>query len=288
MVVVDAFPFFNELDLLEIRLNELDTIVDLFVITECVVTHSGKEKPLHFAENSSRFTKFKHKIVHQIVDSVPLGLSGFERDWFQRDAAKPLLNDILGKGDFLIYGDVDEIPNSRALAQAREQLSHQKPIAYMAQDLYYYYVDLREISGMLLSNVGEFPGIRDRKWLGTTISLWSFAQSKKLSQMRGPGIEVNSFRVQDGGWHFSYVGGSSGTDALFRVKEKLEASAHQELNTRFNRWRLKKRLASGKDIFHRRNARFASADNLECLPEFLRENVGRFGHLFTPESGLSI
>jgi beta-1,4-mannosyl-glycoprotein beta-1,4-N-acetylglucosaminyltransferase len=33
-MVYDVFPFLNELDILEIRLNELDPVVDLFVLTE--------------------------------------------------------------------------------------------------------------------------------------------------------------------------------------------------------------------------------------------------------------
>ena len=34
-MIYDIFPFFNELDLLEIRLNILDKHVDYFVIGEC-------------------------------------------------------------------------------------------------------------------------------------------------------------------------------------------------------------------------------------------------------------
>ncbi|DAB19112.1 TPA: glycosyl transferase GT17 family protein, partial [Candidatus Gastranaerophilales bacterium HUM_19] len=33
-MIYDCFPFFNELDVLEIRLNVLYDIVDYFVITE--------------------------------------------------------------------------------------------------------------------------------------------------------------------------------------------------------------------------------------------------------------
>lgn len=33
-MIYDTFMFFNELDLLEIRLNELDKVVDTFVLVE--------------------------------------------------------------------------------------------------------------------------------------------------------------------------------------------------------------------------------------------------------------
>ena len=51
MKIYDCFNFFNELDLLEIRLNTLKDSVDYFVIVESNVTHSGQFKPLYYEEN---------------------------------------------------------------------------------------------------------------------------------------------------------------------------------------------------------------------------------------------
>ena len=44
-MVIDCFLFFDEIDLLEIRLNELKDVVDVFVLTESPYTFTGKEKP---------------------------------------------------------------------------------------------------------------------------------------------------------------------------------------------------------------------------------------------------
>ena len=46
--VFDCFPFYNELDLLEIRLNILNDVVDYFVLTESTRTFTGKPKPLYY------------------------------------------------------------------------------------------------------------------------------------------------------------------------------------------------------------------------------------------------
>ena len=46
--IYDTFLFFNELDLLEIRLNVLHDVVDHFVIVECTKTYQGNDKPLYF------------------------------------------------------------------------------------------------------------------------------------------------------------------------------------------------------------------------------------------------
>ena len=46
MKVYDCFTFFNELDLLEIRLNELDNVVDYFVLVESKRSFQNKPKEI--------------------------------------------------------------------------------------------------------------------------------------------------------------------------------------------------------------------------------------------------
>ena len=45
-MIYDCFAFFNELDLLEIRLNALDEVVDRFVLVEATRTFQKKEKQI--------------------------------------------------------------------------------------------------------------------------------------------------------------------------------------------------------------------------------------------------
>ena len=49
--IYDCFLFFNELDLLEIRLNVLNDYVDYFVLVEATQTFTNKDKPLYYKEN---------------------------------------------------------------------------------------------------------------------------------------------------------------------------------------------------------------------------------------------
>ena len=65
-MIYDCFSFFNELDLLEIRLATLDRVVDRFVISESNFTHRGIPKPLYYKDNESRFAKFRSKIIHVV------------------------------------------------------------------------------------------------------------------------------------------------------------------------------------------------------------------------------
>ena len=73
MKVFDVFLFFNELDLLEVRLNLLYPFVDHFVINEATKTFSGLDKPLYYLENKDRFEKFQDKIIHKYFQ---MGLDG--------------------------------------------------------------------------------------------------------------------------------------------------------------------------------------------------------------------
>ncbi len=277
--VYDVFPFFNELDLLDIRLNHLNDIVDFFVITEAKMTHAGNSKPLYFQNNKQLFASFEHKIIHHVVEDFPEGLTTFERDWFQRNAAKEILEKLLRPDDIFIYGDVDEIPSRLGLLTAIDNIHRGAVINHLAQDLFYYFLNLEEISGTLLSNMGEFPDEENKKWLGTTVSKWSYSREFTPTGLRDREHVGRSIRIADGGFHFSYVGGPSPTPADVRVRAKLRESAHQELNV----WRtnsfLKGRLSRGKDIFGRRGARFKRRNNLNYLPQYVLDNLQKFESL---------
>ncbi len=121
MKVYDCFPFFNELDLLEIRLNELNDIVDYFVLVEAERTFQNNSKPLYYlnASDEDRFSKFKDKIIHVVLS---------EDEFVDVDVtARPNVNEkyqwemCVHKGlvsadddDWILMGASDEIINSTA------------------------------------------------------------------------------------------------------------------------------------------------------------------------------
>ena len=43
-MLIDAFIFFNEKELIELRLKYLNSIVDYFVVIEANITHQGKKR----------------------------------------------------------------------------------------------------------------------------------------------------------------------------------------------------------------------------------------------------
>ena len=280
--IFDVFPFFNEIDLLEIRLNELDSFVDFFVITEASTTFSGLEKPYYFEDFRNKFKKFESKIIYQKVPNVPENLGPFERDWFQRDEAKKILEKHISSEDYIIYGDVDEIPQPDAIKNAIEQLHGGTEIAHMAMDLFYYYLNLVEVSGTLPSYTGEYPGIKSKKWLGTSVSRWEYASRFTMTQLRNPEHKEKGVRISNGGWHFSYIGGHEIDLPIDRIMRKIEGSAHQEFNNPKVIKKVKKRLDKNKDVFGRRKSKFIKLQDTKHLPKYIQNNISKYQHLILP------
>ena len=83
-MIIDCFPFFNELDLLEIRLNVLNDVVDKFVLVEASKTQSLIDKPFYFEENKDRYSKFLDKIIHVKITDYPKK-DGWAMENYQRN-----------------------------------------------------------------------------------------------------------------------------------------------------------------------------------------------------------
>ena len=58
MKIIDCFTFYNEIELLNYRLNILNEFVDFFVLVESTHTHVGKPKDLYFEKNKEKFHDF--------------------------------------------------------------------------------------------------------------------------------------------------------------------------------------------------------------------------------------
>src|SRR5712692_10307059 len=110
-MIYDCFPFFNELDLLEIRLSELAGVVDRFVLVESTRTHTNQPKPLYYHENRTRYSQFSSKIVHIVVEDMPGGENAWVRENHQRNC---IIRGLSGCGDddTILVSDVDEIPRA--------------------------------------------------------------------------------------------------------------------------------------------------------------------------------
>ncbi len=222
MKIFDCVPFFNEFEQLRLRIALLEDLVDHFVVVEAHQTHTGKPKPLYLSESGDAALLQHPKLVVRAVD-LPVGESHWEREQYQRDALGAVLKDLgAGAGDMVLVSDVDEIPAPAAVRRAAAVLAAaaQRTILVFEQRLFYFRLNF------------ELVWSHKLPWLGTAASL--YGQTKSVNGLRTTARRIRGrhaqgydrgarvFRLPEGGWHFSYLGG----DEAFR--DKLAAFAHQE------------------------------------------------------------
>lgn len=270
-MIIDAFPFFNELDLLEIRLNELDPVVDYFVLVEATVTHSGFSKPLYYGEHMCdyRFLPFGNKIIHVVVDDMPMekdeieqAISPQDRAWmesgyqvednwvrerYQRNAMMRVLKDF-APDDIIIIEDADEMVRPEIVAKLPEILVDGSNA--VEQVLHTYYFNWK---------------CTNMPWWGTKILRNKFVDNPSEHRFHTPASKY----IYDGGWHFGFMGGA---DA---IKAKLQAYAHQEFNTDSVFDGINELLKNQKDALGRLyQYKIVPID--ETYPAYIRNNVERF------------
>jgi beta-1,4-mannosyl-glycoprotein beta-1,4-N-acetylglucosaminyltransferase len=270
-------PFFNELDVLEIRLAELDPVVDVHVIAEAPVTYSGDPKPLYLAENWSRFRQWEDKIRYIVVEDMPAGESVYRephaigcegdsdrwrREHHQRDALSAGLWD-LKDDDLLLLSDLDEIPFPHVVADCATWVPNLEPRIVRPRMTQFVYRLRWRWHDTMIPIASFFPPAILR-YYDNSLQRVREAEAWKIGEQAAPGL----------GWHLSYMGGP---DA---VAYKLRSAAHHELDTDAynNPSTIGDSLATGRDLFGRqdRNALRAGDDE---LPPYALANRDRFAHL---------
>lgn len=250
MKIFDCFTFFNELELLELRLMELNDTVDFFVLVESDKTHTGKSKEFIFENNKNLFKKYLDKIIHVKVTDLPLynhekaKLFPDKVDWtpenFQRNCIQRGLIDFAKKGDKILISDLDEIPNTETILKYKncnEWITFE-------QSLFYYFVNC----------------LQNQKWCGTIMADYgSYETPQQLRNFARASINV----VVNGGWHYSFMGGAD------RIKTKIENIAEssliidkigdkkdieQKINTQTDLWNRKEMFAQKKLIDIKNNS----------------------------------
>lgn len=281
-MVFDCVPFFNELDILKLRMQILNPYVDRFVIEESSVTFSGEPKRMIFAENRHLFKEFENKIRYVAVEDSPLeGVTTHERDKYQKNQLIRVLGDCRAD-DIIIFSDVDEIPKPETLVRIIEGFEAGK-IYHLAQRMFYCFLNMEEVSGNLLSITGEFPGVERRQWLGTKVCSFADIPCEGIVFLREVSpTDPKSVRVADGGWHFGYMGGNGERDVAKRIGVKVKAAAHQEYNSKRYLNEAVDRLLCGEDIFDR-DAKFVRVEIDESFPAYLRAHREEYDFLLAPK-----
>jgi beta-1,4-mannosyl-glycoprotein beta-1,4-N-acetylglucosaminyltransferase len=212
--IVDAFLFFNELDTLELRIEELESVVDYFVLVESGEGFSSARKPFLFDENKHRFSRYLDRI-HQIkLPGLPplstdTEAGRFRLQRFQRDA---IMLGLVGHGlqpdDIILISDVDEIPSKESVLKVSNKIEDDE-IWIFKQQYYKLFLD------------ADMPP-EAREWLGTIAIKYSVLGQASPDDLRTrfaarfyesarddvptSGNLARRFAAR-AGWHLTYFGG---------------------------------------------------------------------------------
>ena len=248
--VYDCFIFFNELEILEIKLNELYEHVDYFVLVESTETFRGNPKPLHFEENKTKFSKFLNKIIHVIVSETIEHAEYWDREIYQRNQIMRRLTHCRDE-DIVIIEDLDEIISASKLPELIDLVNtNQVQYVTCAQTMYTYF----------LNRYGHV-GYSKEYWLGSVIAQYT---DVKLIKPQGIRYLRNWETAKIAGWHFTYMGG------VDRVRKKLESFSHSELDN--DSYKDPERIRKEVETL-----KLVQID--ETFPQFVRDNIPYFKEL---------
>jgi beta-1,4-mannosyl-glycoprotein beta-1,4-N-acetylglucosaminyltransferase len=277
MKIFDSFIFFNELDLLELRLNILNDVVDYFVLTESPFTVSGNEKPLFYQENKDRFGKFNDKIIHNITEEIPNDFNDylvkrpfhtayetadengtryidlpirFQRAVYNREcSAYGVVKAGATDDDIVMTSDADEIINPYVI----EDLDWFDPSHnYVALQRAFYF---------------KFNYLYEENWKGTRISTFKHLKTTTVDRLRTDWRKA--YLIENAGWHFSFLGDAD------NVRLKLASYEHTENNISSNVDNMEQRINEGLDPIGRSN-RLQVVPIDDSYPEYIVGNQEKY------------
>ena len=215
MKIFDCFMYFDEEQVLDLRLNVLNEDIDYFVIVESIYNHKGEERKLLFDKN--KFQNFNDKIIYLIYDKIPDLVESIDNGDSENEKDRKYIMNALyreneqrnfileglrnaDENDLILISDVDEIPK---LSSVNLKNIHNEIILFK-QDMFYYKFNLalpnfkwtgtKAVKKKKLISPQWLRNVKDRKYPFYRID--TLISDKKY---------MNIKIVDDGGWHFSNI-----------------------------------------------------------------------------------
>ncbi|KAF9969569.1 hypothetical protein BGZ73_008041 [Actinomortierella ambigua] len=308
--IFDTVLLNDELEWLEIRMNELDKVVDVFVVIESEQTFQRGYKPLYFqqATRSKTFSRFMDRVLHIVVPNIteaeedrnrkiggdgPWAIETYLRN---KGVQMALQTFRPTPGDWVLHSDVDEIPRASALAKIKASSSPlekendtQLQIRVLDCGLFYYSYEFKRAEsrkGPVLAQFQIAPTDVDPN-SDEPIQL----NNKGLRVLNKPlwedwpnvGIRLRGYSYQDTGpntvtdacWHCSWC-----FSKISSVYNKAASYSHSEHNTAAymnNTWIIR-HVREGKDLFDRSDIYNYQGPPTD-VPKYVADNPDRFTYL---------
>ena len=275
MKIFDCTTYFEEDLMMDLRFNILNEYVDKFVVCEATFSHSGNKKKINFDVN--KFTKFKDKIIHLIIDNDPAKkenlADNFSQSVLRSNSIKRietqrnyLINGIkdASENDYIIYSDNDEIPN---LANFNFQ-KNKSTIIIFKQKLFYYKFNLAYPKiDWYGSKACKFKNLKTISWLRNIKNKkYKFYRFDVLfSKYKYMKLNI----VNDGGWHFTNLKTPSEL-----LNKYLNDEMHSEIDLDKTNLKNIENKIKNKYINYNHMADSKSSDSIKQNNEFKLTQVG--------------
>jgi beta-1,4-mannosyl-glycoprotein beta-1,4-N-acetylglucosaminyltransferase len=240
----------------------------------------GDEKPLYYWDNRDRFDKFNDKVIHDIMDDIPDNFNDYverrgyhtpynsidrncnqkyidiplryQRDMYARDyTAYSIEKAGAESDDVIITSDADEVINPLVL-QSLDWFD--KDNHYVALQRHFYY---------------KFNILREENWMGSRICTWDTLRQTSVDQLRQN--HHNSYRIESGGWHWSYFG------HIDTIEQKLNACADSQHKSKD----LADKVKMGKDPVGRSDS-YNPVPIDDSFPEYIQNNQKKYAEFIKP------
>lgn len=220
----DCFTFFNENDLLALRMEELDGLVHKHILISSDQTFRGKPKPDYL--DYERFQPYidSGKLRVYNIKKFPRFMDTWGREAYQRDEIEIALErERPEPWDWIMVSDVDEIPSRSAV----ERINPAHEIQRFQLKKFSYAINMLTDEGNTSAKVFRVNLLRDF-----------------TPQVLRTNHPTNAI-IEDGGWEFSSLGTPE------EIYTKLTSFAHTEFDHMISPEYLAEQIANGKDLLGR-------------------------------------
>ncbi|KFY50872.1 hypothetical protein V496_09124 [Pseudogymnoascus sp. VKM F-4515 (FW-2607)] len=260
--IYDLVLINRELEWLDIRLGQMYSHVDYFIIVEAAKTFTDEPKTLYVETNWDRYAPYHDKMIrHTLTDEGIIFRTTWERETFSRNAMVDQVIPFLeGEqkaeiDDVIIIADVDEIPRPDALTALRNCAI--PDAVTLRSRMYYYSFQWHQ---------------RGSDWTHPQAMLWKGAELTMPADTLRMGAN-DQHHMQNAAWHCSYC-----LKSLSDMVNKVTSFSHVEFNKPEFRDPdlILNRVRHGLDFFDREDSFFDRVEDNQDIPEFLKANREKY------------
>ena len=263
--IIDCFLYNGEDEILDLRIQELDSIIDEFWIIEGEYTFTGIPKELKFKKQAlSRKWPLSKIKYYPYSPQSPLSDDPWANELAQRNHIGSLIDEC-NSDDLILFSDVDEIPKPEAVLTARIDVWSQ--CFGFEMSTHYFKLNFTLI---------EPPRFAKQVW---SIAFVADVLRIHTAQQLRMGIRDRSIQARildNGGWHFSYLMNED------QIHDKIKSFSHQEFNYPefLEKISVQRILESKEDLFSRDEHAWDFCSIAE-LPQSVKDNPRKYRkHLY--------